>query len=229
MQPSTVMQPSTLRAVLFDWRGTLVHDPPHEWWVATALTRAGRAPDGETVAALCDALRRAALLPEVAAGEIGCDCSKAAHREWSMMFFERAGLDDELAENLYALDLDPVAHPFYPDTAPALRALHEQGCRVAVVSDIHVDLRPEFAAAGLDRYVDAYVLSYEQGMQKPDRAIFEIALRELEVGPEDALMVGDRASHDGGAVAAGITTLLLAPVASADTPVGLARVLAVVG
>ncbi len=42
-------------------------------------------------------------------------------------------------------------------------------------------------------------------------------------------MVGDRASHDGGAVAAGITTLLLTPVASADTPVGLSRVLALVG
>jgi HAD superfamily hydrolase (TIGR01509 family) len=229
MQPSTVMQTSTLRVVLFDWRGILVHDPPHEWWVATALTRAGRAADGETVAALCDALRRAAVLPEVAAGEVGCDCSKAAHREWSMMFFERAGLDDELAESLYALDLDPVAHPFYPDAAPALRALREQGCRIAIVSDIHVDLRPEFAVVGLDRYIDAFVLSYEHGVQKPDRAIFEIALRELEAVPEEALMVGDRASHDGGAVAAGIATLLLPPVASADTPVGLARVLALVG
>jgi HAD superfamily hydrolase (TIGR01509 family) len=223
------MQPSPPRAILFDWRGTLVHDPPHEWWVATALTRAGRAPTGERVAALCDALRQAASLPEVAAGEVGCDCSKAAHRAWSMMFFERAGLDEELAETLYALDLDPVAHPFYPDAAPALRALHERGCRVALVSDIHVDLRPEFAAAGLDRYVDAFVLSYEHGVQKPDRAVFEIALRELKAVAEEALMVGDRASHDGAAAAAGITTLLLAPVASADTPVGLNRVLALAG
>jgi FMN phosphatase YigB (HAD superfamily) len=65
-------------------------------------------------------------------------------------------------------------------------------------------------------------------VQKPDQAIFEIALRELDAVPEETLMVGDRASHDGGAAAAGITTLLLAPAASAETPVGLARVLALV-
>ena len=218
-----------LRAVLFDWRLTLVHDPPHEWWVATALQRAGRTAGEGLVATHCDALRRAAQLPEVVTGEVGCDCSSAAHREWSLMYFRLAGLDDELAESLYALDFDPAAHPFYPDVAPVLRALRERGCRVAVVSDIHVDLRPEFAAANLDGYVDAFVLSYEHGVQKPDRAIFDIALRALDVGPEEALMVGDRASHDGGAVAAGITTLLLPPVASAETPVGLARVLALVG
>ncbi len=91
------------------------------------------------------------------------------------------GLDDELVESLYALDLDPIAHPFYPDAATVLQALHERGCPIALVSDIHVDLRPEFAAAGLDRYIDAFVLSYEHGVQKPDQAIFDIALRALEV------------------------------------------------
>lgn len=148
-----------MRAVLFDWRGILVHDPPHEWWVTTALERAGRTAGEDRVAALSDALRRAAQLPEVVAAEVGCDCSTVAHREWSLMYFEVAGLDEELAESLYALDFDPVAHPFYPDVAPVLRALHERGCRVAVVSDIHVDLRPEFAAADVERYVDAFVLS----------------------------------------------------------------------
>jgi FMN phosphatase YigB (HAD superfamily) len=39
--------------------------------------------------------------------------------------------------------------------------------------------------------------------------MFTLALDVLEVGPEDALMVGDRPSHDGGAAAAGITTLIL--------------------
>ncbi len=224
-----MLQPSPLRAVLFDWRLTLVHDPPDEWWVSTALERAGRAADESAVAAWCDALRRAASLPEVAAGELDCDCSATAHRDWSLMYFRLAGLDDELAESLYALDFDPASHPFYPDTEPVLRALRGRGCRMAVVSDIHVDLRPEFAAAELDQYIDAFVLSFEHGVQKPGREIFEIALRELEVTAEEALMVGDRASHDGGGVAAGITTLLLPAVASADREVGLARVLALVG
>jgi HAD superfamily hydrolase (TIGR01509 family) len=217
-----------ITAVLFDWRGILVHDPPHEWWVATALERCGRHALPTDVAALCDALRVVGDSPEVRAGEATCDCSPEAHRAWSFDFFERAGLDDELASALYDLDLDPVAHDFYPDVAPTFDALHRAGLSIAVVSDIHFDLRPEFRAGGLDEFVDAYVLSYEHGMQKPDPRVFEFTLNLLGVDAADALMVGDRASHDGGAVACGIATLLLPAVATSDDPVGLAQVLKLV-
>jgi HAD superfamily hydrolase (TIGR01509 family) len=217
---------SQLRAVLFDWRRTLVHDPPDEWWIARALDALGRATDDAAVATLCEGLRTAARLAEVVDGERTCDCSAAAHRDWSMMYFRLAGLDDDLCESLYALDFDAMCHPFYPDAAPVLRALRDRGCRIALVSDIHVDLRSEIVAADLYDCFDAFVLSFEQGVQKPQPEIFEIALRALDVHPAETLMVGDRASHDGGAVALGITTLLLPEVASADVPVGLHRVLA---
>ena len=218
-------QASPLEAVLFDWRGTLVHDPPHEWWVRTALLRAGRAADDAIVAKVSDDLRRAAELPEVLAGEVGCDCSADAHRAWSFMFFARAGLDDEVSSALYDLDLEAGSHPFYPDAADVLRVLHERGVRIALVSDIHIDLRPEFAAAGVEQYFDAFVLSFEHGVQKPGRRIFEIALEALDVDAGDALMVGDRASHDGGAIKAGIATWLLPEGAEADQPRGLDRLL----
>ena len=213
------------RAVLFDWRGTLVHDPPDEWWVRNALLRAGRAADNARVIELCDALAEAADLPEVVAGQVDCDCSAALHREWSLMFYKRAGLDAELALALYDLDLDPRSHPFYPDAGPALEALHSRGCRVAIVSDVHFDLRPEFAAKGFDRFVDAFVLSFEHGFQKPNRHIFEIALVTLGVAASDTLMVGDRPSRDGGATAAGIATWLLPEGGSADRPRGLGHLL----
>ena len=99
---------------------------------------------------------------------------------------------------------------------------------MAVVSDIHFDLRPEFAGAGLGDFVDAFVLSFEHGVQKPDRRIFEIALDALAVDAPDALMVGDRASHDGAAIGAGIATWLLPAGAVADGVRGLDRVVALV-
>ena len=77
------------------------------------------------------------------------------------------------------------------------------------MSDIHFDLRPAFVAAGLDRFVDEYVLSFECGVQKPDPAIFHAALEALGSSPEQTLMVGDRASHDGAAVGLGMPTLLV--------------------
>ncbi len=132
------------------------------------------------------------------------------------------GLDEELASALYDLDLDPAGHPFYPDAVPSLRAIHERGCRIAVVSDVHFDLRPEFAAIGAAGYVDTFVLSFEHGVQKPDPRIFDIALGTLGVDAGDAVMIGDRASHNGAAAALGIATWLLpaGPTAGQDRRAG---------
>lgn len=88
--------------------------------------------------------------------------------------------------------------------------------RVAVVSDIHVDLRPVFADAGLDGLVDVFTLSFEQGCQKPDPRMFTRTLTALGVEADRALMVGDRSRPDGAAVDAGLTTLLLQPLRSVD-------------
>ena len=92
------------------------------------------------------------------------------------------------------------------------------------MSDIHFDLRADLAQQGIADLIDAYVLSYEHGFQKPDPRIFELALDAVGAQPEEALMIGDRASHDGGAVSAGIPTLLL-PAPQELVPRGLDVVL----
>lgn len=56
-----------------------------------------------------------------------------------------------------------------PDAAEVLRTLRERGIAIGVVSNIGCDLHPVFREHGLDRYVDAYVLSYEHGIHKPGR------------------------------------------------------------
>ncbi|HLN17643.1 MAG TPA: HAD family hydrolase [Acidimicrobiales bacterium] len=200
------------RAVLFDWRGTLVADPEDAWWVAEALRRLGRPTAPTTVAQLVEDLEWAAGLEQIREGLVDCDCSASRHREATLAHFAAAGLDDDLALALYELDGDPVAHPFADDAAAVLTALRARGVAVAVVSDIHFDLRPEFRAVGLFDLVDAFVLSFEHGMQKPAPEFFLLALDELGVAPAEALMVGDRASHDGGAVDVGIETLLVPPL-----------------
>jgi HAD superfamily hydrolase (TIGR01509 family) len=198
-----------MRAVLFDWRGTLVHDPPPDWWVKRALVRLGRPVETEQIAHVIARIKVATETPEFRAAELAMDCDPVAHRAATLGMFERAGLDAALAEMLYELDFEPECHPVYPDVVEVLRRLHVGGVRVVVVSDIHFDLRPEFDQVGLAPYIDGYVLSFEHGVQKPDRRIFDIALKLLDIGPQEALMVGDRSSRDGAAVTAGITTILL--------------------
>ena len=197
------------KGVLFDWRGTLVNDPDDAWWVRTALERIERRMDDAGVAELVDRLRQARELPSVVSAHARADCAAEQHRAATMLWFSEANLDSALAEALYTLDLDPVAHPFFQDVPETFERLRTLGIKIAIVSDIHFDFRREFALLGIDGLVNAYILSFEHGVQKPDPRIFMLALDHLDLSASEALMVGDRPERDGGAVHAGIRTLLL--------------------
>ena len=46
------------------------------------------------------------------------------------------------------------------------------------------------------KYIDLVVASAEEGVSKPDRRIFEIALQRASCRPESAVMIGDRIDND---------------------------------
>ncbi|MBW0255703.1 HAD family hydrolase [Cellulomonas sp. PS-H5] len=207
------------RAVLLDYRGTLVPAPTYRGLVRGALIRLGRAAGPADVEAVLGLLRAGdttlTLAPDV-------DADAGRHRAAYEHWFRTAGVDDELAAALYAVESDVVAAPFAVDAADVLAALSAAGVAIGVVSDIHVDLRPAFAAqpapggGSLADLVGAWALSYEVGAAKPDPRIFGAALDGLGVDAADALMVGDRGAWDGAAAELGTTALVLPPLTSAD-------------
>jgi HAD superfamily hydrolase (TIGR01549 family) len=223
---------SAFDAVLFDFRGTLFNIEDDPTWVRNAAARIGRTLAADEAAALCRHLDATlAARADLSAGLERCDTSLDVHRAALMAWFDAAGLDDELARAIWAHDAEsPDANYPFPDTEPVLRALHEHGTKIAVVSDIHYDIRKHFARHALDGYVDAWVLSFEHGCQKPDPEIFTLALDALGVGADRALMVGDRAVYDGAAVAVGVATYIFAgPFPAGSTgPRGLDAVLRLV-
>jgi FMN phosphatase YigB (HAD superfamily) len=192
----------SFRAVLFDWRGTLATPLSEEAWAAESLRRLDRDDD---VAPLADTLAEIAGRLDAP----GVDTNAARHRRTYLDALADAGIDDELAEALYAVESDTSLNVFADDAAATLRELCAGGLRLAVVSDIHVDIRPAFAAAGLDGVIDVFTLSVEHGIQKPDPRMFIRTLRALNVQSQEALMVGDRSGADGAAVECGVATLLL--------------------
>ncbi|WP_091643497.1 HAD family hydrolase [Micromonospora pallida] len=136
-----------------------------------------------------------------------------------MLWYAAAGLDAELAEQLYDFDAHAPNRPLYPDVLDVLRRLRAARIRLVVLSDIHLDLRPLLAYHGAADLLDGYVLSCEHGLQKPDPRLFLIGLRTLGTTPQRTLMVGDLATNDGGATEVGITTLILPRVlARPDRP-----------
>jgi len=201
-----------VQAMLFDWRGTLVVMLPVSAWVERALERAGRDSSAHTVAGITAALLAAVEHPDVQHSWDRVDESARLHRETYARLFHVARVDDDLADALYAVESDPGNNPFADEVTDILEALKLAGVRVAIVSDIHFDLRPVFADAGLADLVDRFVLSFEHGVQKPNPQIFQVALDELGVEPAAALMVGDRASHDGAAAELGIPTVIVPPL-----------------
>ncbi|GLY00156.1 HAD-IA family hydrolase [Actinoplanes sp. NBRC 101535] len=232
--------PHTVRpveAVLFDFHGTLaqVEDPVS--WVLAAAATCGTTLDRGKATILADRLLTAGraggplphrVPPHLAEDWADRDLYAHSHRAAytglaATVHTDVAGLADALYDRL----LVPAGWLPYPDTEPTLRRLHAGGVKVGVVSNIGFDIRPLFAAWGLDGLVDAYALSYEVGRTKPDPAIFLRACGMLGADPERTLMVGDSPA-DAGAVAAGCAALVL-PAAEPGRTNGLGATLALAG
>lgn len=108
-------------------------------------------------------------------------------------------------------------------THALLEALRARGLGLALVSNTASPewlLRPVLERQGLVERVDAVVLSSEVGKRKPHPAIFERALDEVDVGPGEALFVGDRMDADVvGASRVGMTTVQALWFRADDMPV----------
>ncbi|WP_153286449.1 hypothetical protein [Streptomyces fagopyri] len=89
----------------------------------------------------------------------GADLSAAAHRDSYDRWIDAAGADAVLADEMYTALSDARGNALASDVEPTLAAVKAAGLKVAIVSDIHVDIRPAFLESSLDAYVDEFVLS----------------------------------------------------------------------
>jgi putative hydrolase of the HAD superfamily len=92
----------------------------------------------------------------------------------------------------------------------AVRAIKAAGFKTGVVSNAEGRVAQDLAAAGYDGLFDAVIDSHLVGHEKPDPAIFRIALERLGAAAERTVYLGDVPSIDvAGARAAGINPVLL--------------------
>ena len=86
--------------------------------------------------------------------------------------------------------------------------------KLALLSNIRTqsleNVRERLRGVGLDGFFDEIILAGEVEVHKPNPRIFEIALKRLEVNPDEAVMVGDIISTDVfGGNRVGMRTVLL--------------------
>lgn len=201
-----------MKAVLFDFSGTLARLEEHDgWFTGMDLNAAQRAE-------VMDRMTHPTASVTHHAWEHR-DLDPTMHRAAYLHVLGASGLPAEHAESLYRRCIDPAEWTLYPDTVAVLKDLRDKGIRTAVVSNIAWDIRTVLSPAGAN--TDAVVLSFEAGVAKPDRRIFEIALDQLGVDAADAVMVGDSEENDGAARELGCDFVLVDPLPIRERPTGL--------
>jgi len=157
-----------------------------------------------------EALARQEIHQQVAAGGRTSD----AWRDYFHSILGRAGVHEEhqaalidaLWEAHQRVGLWTVAVERGPRT---VRELKRRGYRLAVVSNAEGNVGRDLDAAGYRGAFGAVVDSHVVGVEKPDPAIFAIALERIGSRPDRAIFVGDVPAVDVvGARAAGIAAVL---------------------
>ena len=202
----------TVKAVVFDWGGTLSVFVEAELVDAWRLAARHLAPEREDelterlVAVEADFWattarhQRSATLGHLlaaATAELGLDVAEAL-------------LEEAAVRHLDAWT-DHIRHD--PDAAPTLAALRERGLRIGMLSNTHWPraFHERFLERdGLAELIDARLYTSEMPHQKPHASAFTAALEALGIDdPRTAVFVGDRPWDDVvGAKRAGLRAVL---------------------
>ena len=122
---------------------------------------------------------------------------------WNEYYLQEFRIGEErlapIAEELsFLYDYDRLTLMRKPRLKETIEALHEAGLRMGIISNIiSTSLVPHLLNEyGIAQYMECIVMSSEVGIRKPDPRIFEIALKQMGVTPEETCYVGDTISRD---------------------------------
>ncbi len=85
---------------------------------------------------------------------------------------------------------------FDEDILTMLRGIRERGVKIALISNCFSEEVGVIKKSALFPYFDVTMLSYEQGVKKPDPEIYRRAMKALDAEASECLYVGDGGSHE---------------------------------
>ncbi|MCX8125797.1 MAG: HAD-IA family hydrolase [Dehalococcoidia bacterium] len=134
------------------------------------------------------------------------------HQELAM---RHAGLDPDrntvaaAMKRVHELARD-ITFALYEDVIPSLEGLRKRGLVLGLISNIPPEKLPVLDQLGIRHFLDVVAIPQEAGADKPDRAIFDLAVRRAGVKADEAVHVGDQYHIDAvGAMNAGLKAILL--------------------
>jgi putative hydrolase of the HAD superfamily len=109
------------------------------------------------------------------------------------------GIDDSsgaIFDVLYGRFTSYESYRLFPDVIPTLTACRAAGLTLGVVSNFEEWLEGLLIEMEVAPFFAFMVISGKEGVEKPDPAIFRLALERSGVAPEEAVFVGDHPRLD---------------------------------
>jgi putative hydrolase of the HAD superfamily len=103
---------------------------------------------------------------------------------------------EDLARRLYSTFTDVANYRLFDDALPVLEKLRDAGLELGLISNFEEWLERLLEHLDVARFFEVRVISGLEGMEKPDPAIFRLALDRMGVEPGDAAYVGDNPVYD---------------------------------
>ena len=126
--------------------------------------------------------------------------SEASKKFWGYLykrFLEALDIGDVgLAEALLHRFSTGSSYMLFDDVLPTLRGMHAQGYRLGLISNFEQWLEERLIELEVGQLFDVSVISGFVMIEKPDPAIYELALERAQVEPRRAVHVGDSMTMD---------------------------------
>ena len=211
---------ATIRAVSFDLGWTLAYPEASMWEIfADLCTQAGVPTPPESCEQLVRMLWSAGAEQAEQRFHAGASYADSDAEFFGMfgqmgqLIFAQMGVAEgyeELTQRFLQTFWNEGNWTVFPDVLDVLAALRARGLRVGVLSNAPSNLPSFLERLGIAPLLDFSVVSATEGVKKPDRRIFEVALARAGVAPHEALHIGDMYLEDVvGGQAAGLNTLLI--------------------
>jgi len=198
-----------IKAVLFDLGGTLIKtaDIP-EIFKRILETYGVRVSSNQ----ILEAHQTNEKEVNVEVGQI--ELRNAFWSTWNLKILERLGVKTNtefLAKKIDELWWDYADLEFYPDVMDTLNHLKARNIKIGIVTNgLKKDYEQILQKLGAKDCFDVVVGIDACNKAKPDKEIFLLAVKKLQLKPEETIFVGDSVEKDyEGAVKAGLRPLLI--------------------
>jgi putative hydrolase of the HAD superfamily len=212
------LHPTRWKAVFFDAGETLLAPHPSfdELFSGVLAERGEQASPAEVREALERIAPTFSEIVDKMAVSAWSTSREASLRFWGDLYartLRELGIDDplgELAKALYTKFTRYESYRLFPDAIPTLTAIKEAGMLVGLISNFEEWLEGMLIEMEVARLFDLMVISGKEGVEKPDPAIFQLALDRAGIPPDRTVYVGDHPRIDAeGAKAVGMGAVLI--------------------